>query len=317
MGKIEHIPGGKELAKVLHYYGLLEGSEQFKIICPFHKDLNPSMMINLELGTFFCFGCSVSGDAFKFVTLMEPDLDDLRACIKYYKIIRSKNRDNMPQIKKSSKRDKSNALAEASDYYYCLKSNDWSEPSQEKDYMISRGFSENALELAKAKINYNLSYPIIFPMLDNGTFKGWVCRTTNKYIQKKRKYLYNEGFSRKETIVGDYNSKVVVLVEGFMDKLKFNQFGLKHVGAILGWKISEKQIEKLRKAGVKIVISALDNDKCGKKGTLELMKHFKVVRFRFPKQVKDPGEITQQQFEKSYLKTKVNVRKVRINGNFR
>ena len=49
-------------------------------------------------------------------------------------------------------------------------------------------------------------------MIDNGKFKGWVCRTTDKDIEKKRKYLYNKGFRRAETLVGSYGLKPYVFM---------------------------------------------------------------------------------------------------------
>lgn len=102
--------------------------------------------------------------------------------------------------------------------------------------------------------------------MDNGKFKGWVCRTTVKEIEQKRKYLYNTGFSRANTVVGNYGSeKYVIIVEGYMDMLKFLQFGVDNVCAIFGWKMSDNQFKKLKASGIKFVISALDNDECGKK----------------------------------------------------
>ena len=46
------------LAKVLWFYGLIGSvdSEEQKIICPFHEDANPSMIVNLKQGSYYCFG---------------------------------------------------------------------------------------------------------------------------------------------------------------------------------------------------------------------------------------------------------------------
>lgn len=306
--------GGEELAKVLLYYGYIPDtqSSEYKIICPFHQDVNPSMIINIETGTFFCFGCNCTGDAYKFVELINPKLNSLKSLLKFFKILKSrkvKKIDFSNRYKKSKRPNKE--LYEISwDYYYGLSNIDWVKDISEeitftRDYMLKRGFTYDTLNKCEAKVTYNNSYPIIFPMMDNKVFKGWVCRTTNPMIEKKRKYLYNTGFSRRNTLVGDYdNCDYVFVVEGYMDRLKFIQFGVTNVVAILGWKMTKEQENKLKNAGVKIIISALDNDECGKKGT-EYLKHIfsNVIRFKYLKNIKDPGEMSQELFNIMYKKT--------------
>ena len=308
---------GTKLAKVLWYYNLIPSTTSLsqKIVCPFHKDVNPSMIVNLEEGSWFCFGCNLTGDAIKFVKLMENQynkLNDLQAYGKYLKILKSDKCSNIIISNSASVRQKPlqrDLYNEAYDYYHGLKKIDWraSEESEvivARDYMRRRGFNPRTLNKCKAKVTYNKSYGLIFPMLDNGKFKGWVCRTMVKSIEEKRKYLYNEGFSRATTLVGNYGSKdYVFVVEGYMDRLKFVQFGEENVVAILGWKMSPQQIQKLKDKGVTKVISALDNDSCGKKGTEFLKRHFEVTRFSYLKGVKDPGDMTKESFTKMLKRT--------------
>lgn len=310
---------GTKLAKVLWYYNLIPDTSSLsqKIVCPFHDDINPSMIVNLEDGSWFCFGCNLTGDAIKFVKLMEAKhngLNDLQAYRKYLQILKS---DKCSGIKMNRSLVKQKPLQrqlynEAYDYYHGLKKVNWDEPETSevisaRDYMMKRGFTPDALNKCGAKITYNNNYGLIFPMLDNKKFKGWVCRTMIKSIEEKRKYLYNEGFSRATTLVGTYGAKdYVFVVEGYMDRLKFVQFGEENVVAILGWKMSPQQIQKLKDKGITKVISALDNDDCGKKGTKFLQKHFEVTRFTYLKGVKDPGEMTQESFDKMFARTMKN-----------
>lgn len=307
---------GEALAKVLWYYNLIQDvvSLSQKIVCPFHSDVNPSMTVNFENGSWFCFGCGLAGDAKKFVKLMESQhdgLNDLQAYKKYLEILKSNKCSNI-KLNRSLVKQKPlqrDLYNEAYDYYHGLKKVNWrdsgeSEVVSAKEYMLKRGFSPETLNKCKAKVTYNRSYGIIFPMLDNGKFKGWVCRTMIKSIEEKRKYLYNEGFSRATTLVGNYGEKdYVFVVEGYMDRLKFVQFGEENVVAILGWKMSLQQIQKLKDKGIKNVVSALDNDECGKKGTRFLSNHFNVTRFTYLKGVKDPGDMTQELFNKMFNKT--------------
>ena len=307
---------GTNLAKVLWYYNLIPDTTSLsqKIVCPFHKDINPSMIVNLEDGSWFCFGCNLTGDAIKFVKLIEATrsgMNDLQAYKKYLQILKSDKcssiKLNRPLVKhKPLQRQLYN---EAYDYYYGLRKVNWidsdeSEVVSARDYMTKRGFNPVTLLKCGAKVTYNNNYGLIFPMLDSGKFKGWVCRTMIKSIEEKRKYLYNEGFSRATTLVGTYGTKdYVFVVEGYMDRLKFVQFGEDNVVAILGWKMSPQQIQKLKDKGITKIISALDNDDCGKKGTEFLKKHFEVTRFAYLKGVKDPGEMTQESFDKMFKRT--------------
>lgn len=195
---------GEALAKVLWYYNLIPdvASLSQKIVCPFHDDVNPSMIVNFEDGSWFCFGCGLTGDAKKFVKLMESKyngLNDLQAYQKYLRILKS---DKCSGIKLDRSLIKQKPLQrdlynEAYDYYHGLRKVNWRDSDEPevvaaREYMTKRGFKPGTLHKCKAKVTYNKSYGIIFPMLDNGKFKGWVCRTMIKSVEERRKYLYNE-----------------------------------------------------------------------------------------------------------------------------
>lgn len=313
---------GTALAKVLSHYKLLPDAYALKqkICCPFHaNDVNPSLLVNLEDGSWFCFGCQKAGDAQRFVQMMEQKyngMGDLKALQQYYKILKSNKYSNIKvdvaQIRKAQKPQKQ-LYNEAYDYYHGLKTVDWktdndSEVVAAREYMEHRGFSPSALNTTKAKVTYNSAYGLIFPMMDNRKFRGWVCRTMRKDIEAKRKYLYNEGFSRATTLVGNYGKeKYAIVVEGYMDRLKFVEHDLdENVVAILGWKMSKQQEDKLKQSGIHFIVSALDNDEAGQKGTRYLKTVFgatNVIKWQYLKGVKDPGEMSKQQFTKMYAKT--------------
>lgn len=312
---------GKDLAKVLIYYGIVGDvtSSVFSVICPFHEDINPSMRIDLDDGTFFCFGCRVSGNAYDFVKLAQPELSDLQVAIVLEKILHS---DEIKQIrvqyKKKHRINNKQALIEAKDYYYGLRTVDWNRPTTKEEhetleYMQKRGFNARALNIANCKVNCNVAYPFVFPILDNKKFKGWVGRTTNKYVENKRKYLYNEGFRKRDTLCGNYEKDCVpVICEGYMDYLSLRTRGkIKNVVALLGWHISDEQIEKLKQNGVTKVISALDNDKMGIKGTEYLKKFFDVIRFEYPENIKDAGDMTEKQIKQSYRRAMKDAVKIK------
>lgn len=299
--------GGKELAKVLIYYGIISDvvTSDFNINCPFHNDPKPSMRINLSEGTYFCFGCGLFGNAYDFVRNANPELNELQCCVLLEKILNSNEIKKLNiQYQKKHKKQRKQALIEAHDYYYGLRTVDWNKVETKEqqdvlDYMMQRGFDKRALNVSKCKVNCNVAYPIIFPILDNGTFKGWVCRTTNKYVEKNRKYLYNDGFRKRDTLCGTYSEgSIPYICEGYMDYLSLKTRGhLKNVCALLGWHMSDEQMEKLKQKGITTVVSALDNDKSGIKGTALLEKYFHVVRFPYPEGIKDTGEMSEKQIE--------------------
>lgn len=305
---------GNDLARVLIYYGLIYETEstQIKIVCPFHDDANPSMVVNLAEGSFYCFGCGAKGNAYDFVKFANPKLNDLQCCVLLEKIVRSNEVKNIQvKIRNRRKKHSKNSIREAYTYYYGLHETDWNTPrtTEEKqvvEYMHKRGFNARALNIGRCKASYSLSYPILFPILDNGEFRGWVGRTMNKQVEKKRKYLYNDGFRKRDTLCGSYSeNSVVYICEGFMDYLAIRTRGhIKNVVAILGWHISDEQTKKLKDKGITTVVSALDNDECGIKGTKYLERFFNVVRFQYPENIKDCGEMNEKQIKKCIRETR-------------
>lgn len=324
--------GGEELAKVLMYYGLIyhvDKAEQ-KIMCPFHEDKNPSMMVDLVKGNFFCFGCEEKGNALQFVQKANKNLNDLQSCLLFCKILKSKEVKRLKVKAKSRvKKEKKQSLIEAHDYYYGLSKIEWDkhyflenevineEVEKCRSYMLDRGFNVSILNECGAKVTYNPYYPIVFPIMDNTEFKGWVMRTTNKRIEKRRKYLYNEGFNKLTTLAGNYSGTkgIIVVCEGYMDMLKLRMLGYKKVVAILGWHISDEQVMKLKSEGIHHVISALDNDECGEKGTKYLREFFKVTRFQYIDGIKDPGDLNKETFKIIDKRTKQLVRRNKYEGN--
>lgn len=315
-----------KLARVLYYYNLIpDTTTRQKIVCPFHNDLNPSLNVLLDKGSWVCFGCGASGDSWTFTQMMENKyngLNDLQAYKKYLKILKSKSCSNIhitPCGRSKRKAVSREQYDLAYDYFHGLSKGRWQQPERMTDeqfeglqYMRKRGYTAKTLDKIDARFNdINAHYKLMFPIMDNGKFKGWVSRTMDDEIAKKRKYLYNTGFGRVNSCVGEYGMErtkkdYVIIVEGYMDRLRFVQEGVNNVVAIFGWKIAQEQRQKLLDAGVKYFISALDNDECGRKGTDYLQRVFgsdKVVRWQYLKGIKDAGEADSIKFKKMYNKT--------------
>lgn len=299
----------------LKHYNIYQEDDQYKIICPFHGDKNPSLQINKQTGFFYCYGCGLSGGAFELVKNYEPNLSPIEIYKKLHSFVKEGKggiggRDvytytNLLYTHSfvDSKVKYREGIKLAKDFYFNLPETNWYKLPEEAipilRYMKHRGFTTSTLKKFGAKFTYNKNYPIVFPMYDNGIFRGYVMRTDDPTVEDQRKYMYNREFRRRITLPGDYKNSTVILVEGFLDMLKAKQYGIKYVAAVLGWKLTSEQFEKLKRCGVKTIICALDNDECGRKGYKYLKRicsvnHISVKRIRYPKTMKDMGDLNEE-----------------------
>jgi len=53
------------------YLPLKKSGSKYRALCPFHTEKTPSFYVDAEKQLFYCFGCGVGGDVFKFLMLYE------------------------------------------------------------------------------------------------------------------------------------------------------------------------------------------------------------------------------------------------------
>ena len=320
--------------KLLKYFDIFEPEDKYKVVCPFHDDKNASLQINVSDAFYFCYaGCGAKGSSlelykefYKIKHKNNPEISDLKAQIAINKIAGIKRNSKIETEKEFSVRiKKSNPkedIKQARNYYFNLPESNWYRPSKSdatedevrqcREYMNGRGFSNHALSAFYAKASLNRYYPIIFPLLENNIFRGYVMRTFDPEVEEKRKYMYNRGFHRKNVLPGFYkHTDTIVCVEGYLDLIKANQIGIKNVVSFLGWKASNVHLEKLKKAGIKKIICALDNDEAGRKGYKYLKRIskqycFSVERLKYPKGIKDMGDIEKGSKEAEKVLQQIN-----------
>mgnify|MGYP003312555408 CR=1 FL=1 len=65
-----------DIVEVIGDYVSLEKSGQyFKAVCPFHSEKTPSMKINEDTSSYYCFGCQAKGAvSYTHLTLPTSDL---------------------------------------------------------------------------------------------------------------------------------------------------------------------------------------------------------------------------------------------------
>lgn len=70
--KIAEIRERADIVEIIsEYVTLKRAGTNFKGVCPFHADSDPSFNVNPSRHFFHCFGCSVSGDVFSFLQRIE------------------------------------------------------------------------------------------------------------------------------------------------------------------------------------------------------------------------------------------------------
>jgi DNA primase len=69
----EELKARINIADVIGDYVALKpaGGGSFKGLCPFHNEKSPSFQVTPSKGMFYCFGCQVGGDVYKFLDLVE------------------------------------------------------------------------------------------------------------------------------------------------------------------------------------------------------------------------------------------------------
>jgi len=58
-------------ATIAAYVPLKQKGRNYWGCCPFHQEKTPSFSVTADKGFFYCFGCHVGGDVFKFLSLIE------------------------------------------------------------------------------------------------------------------------------------------------------------------------------------------------------------------------------------------------------
>ena len=77
------------ISEVVERYCLnvIKNGKSIKILCPFHEEKTPSLILNDELGVYHCFGCGASGNIYTLIRWLESNL-------KIKKNYKSKNTNN-------------------------------------------------------------------------------------------------------------------------------------------------------------------------------------------------------------------------------
>jgi DNA primase len=69
---VEAVRAAADLREIVsEYIPLKKSGSRYRALCPFHQEKSPSFYVDADKQLFYCFGCGVGGDVFKFLMLYE------------------------------------------------------------------------------------------------------------------------------------------------------------------------------------------------------------------------------------------------------
>ncbi|HXH28176.1 MAG TPA: DNA primase, partial [Candidatus Polarisedimenticolia bacterium] len=69
---VEKVRTAADLREIVsEYLPLKKSGARYRALCPFHQEKSPSFYVDADKQLFYCFGCGVGGDVFKFLMLYE------------------------------------------------------------------------------------------------------------------------------------------------------------------------------------------------------------------------------------------------------
>jgi DNA primase len=253
-----------------------EGIE-LKILCPFHNDRHPSLMINPKKLAFHCWSCKVGGGFEKLFNKLSRGEKKLSEFITEEQLIKSKLENLYDATLPSLEHYQIN-----SDFYTCLnliKSSfiDACEHQDSLDYLKRRGFEERTIKQFNLKYSKEGEYGrrIIMPLIKGNGNIGFHSRL----IDDNEKAMRYRFFVNKEEIknyIYNYqkNLKTVIIVEGIFDLMWLHQQGHQNVISFLSASASPRQLVELY--NFKNIIFMFDND-LNKSGQKAVNKNAKFI----------------------------------------
>lgn len=283
------------------YVKLDRAGINWKARCPFHAERSPSFIVSPDRGTFHCFGCSVGGDMFTFVEMIEGV--DFKGALKMLadragvQVVFSKG-------EKKDEKDRLFEVMEAATLFYVTRLSD-----EAKAYLLKRGLTEQtiaAFRLGYASDGWDdvsthllqkkftekeildaglakkgdrglldkFRNRIIFPIADTaGRIVAFSGRTFGEHAHPDApKYLNSPEtplFIKSRILYGYDRAKqlirkynAAILVEGQMDLLMSHQAGWANTVAVSGTAFTHEHAQLLKRMSENLVI-ALDADEAG------------------------------------------------------
>ncbi len=137
---VQKIKESLSIEEVVSSYIKLEpAGSNLKAKCPFHNEKTPSFFVSPARGSFYCFGCSASGDIFTFVEEFEGL--DFKGALKLLALRAGVALEHYNQEEESEKEKLYRAMEEATKFF----ENNLKENKEVLDYLKNRGLTEKSI----------------------------------------------------------------------------------------------------------------------------------------------------------------------------
>lgn len=295
------------------YVDLKRSGKNYKACCPFHSEKTPSFMVSEQHNHFHCFGCGEQGDGIGFIMKKENlDFPDaIRFLAQKYGIPieedardtqRKQHRDTLYEINREAMRFYYRALltdrtpqnylmgrgfrAEIINTFF-LGYADGRGDSLYK-HLSAKGFNpEDLLELGLIsrsnrgtgyydRFRNRLMFPIISPTRRIIGFGGRIIGEGQpKYLNSPESEIFHKGENIYGiNIVQNRPSRDrILMVEGYMDVIALNLYGIDYAVASLGTALTPEQAKLAHRYGEQIYL-CYDGDKAGIKASRRAIEVF-------------------------------------------
>ncbi|MGQ9755703.1 MAG: DNA primase [Desulfotomaculales bacterium] len=300
---VEEVGAHTDLVQLVGEYVHLEKrGRHFVGLCPFHQEKTPSFTVTPEKQLFYCFGCGVGGNAFKFVMLKEnvsfPEAVRrlaARAGVRVPVAVEpdTGEKDRIRQAHTLASRYYQEILAghpAASDARRYLAGRGITREMQERfqlgyalpqwdaliNYLQKQGYTPDELVAfglavrGEKGVYDRFRGRVIFPIADaQGRVIGFGGRVLDdalpKYLNSPETALFNKGsalYGIHLAREGIRERGYAVLVEGYVDVITAHRYGITNAVAPLGTSLTREQGRLLMRYAMDVVI-AFDADAAG------------------------------------------------------
>ena len=280
-----------------HFLPVKKMGANYKCVCPFHDDRNPSMSISQSKQIFHCFACKAGGDAIKFVMdyekLTYPEAIERIASLVNFSLEYTNDK-ALTQKENKHILEKANAFYRseffkheaAVRYIYSRGINDamiekfelgWAGDSASTIRLLQNENIEpkEALEVGIVKQNEKGIYAsfierITFPIYSHTTrLVGFGGRTISdhpaKYVNSpqsvvfdKSKLLYGYHLAKQSI----FEKKQIIITEGYLDVIMLHYAGFTNAVAVLGTALTTSHLPLLKRGEISVVL-CFDGDGAG------------------------------------------------------